>query len=228
MSPGASTRRARSHSRSSTQRSQARRAAAAKRRRSVGKRRRVTVIGAVLAVGLAAGFGIANREEIGDTLGDQIREVTLPLRHEDIIRKEAEEKDVHPETIAAIIYVESKFRDQTSAAGARGLMQITPGTAEIIEQLSGGSTFTQEDLADPDINIAYGTFYFRHLLDKFDGNEVAALAAYNGGETNVASWGGADLELDDIEFPETRDYVERVQQKRQEYRDHYASELGLD
>ena len=107
-------------------------------------------------------------------------------------------------------------------------MQVTPQTAELIESLSGGSTFQADDLSDPDINIRYGTFYLRYLLDKFDGNLTAALAAYNGGETNVAAWGGADLEEDDIEFDETRDYVDKVLDKREEYRDHYGDELGLD
>jgi len=134
---------------------------------------------------------------------------------------------VPPDLVAAMIFHESRFQDQTSSAGARGLMQITPQTAEIIEELSGGSTFEQEDLANPDINIRYGTFYLRHLLDKFDGNEVAALAAYNGGETNVAAWGGSDLELDQIEFPETRSYVEDVLETRGDYRRHYGDELGL-
>ena len=68
-------------------------------------------------------------------------------------------------------------------------MQVTPQTAELIESRSGGSTFEADDLSDPDINIRYGTFYLRYLLDKFDGNLVAALAAYNAGETNVAGLG---------------------------------------
>ena len=224
MSPGASTRRARSASRASTKRSRARRQAADRKRRGSRNRRRLVSIGLVCVIGLALGYGVANREQLGET----IREVTLPLRHEDIIRKEAEEHDIPPDLIAAMIYVESRFRDQTSQAGARGLMQITPGTAEIIEELSGGSTFRLEDLSDPDVNIAYGSFYLRHLLDKFEGNEVAALAAYNGGETNVAEWGGADLEQGDIAFPETRSYVEEVLEKRDDYRRHYGDELGID
>ena len=118
--------------------------------------------------------------------------MTLPLRHEDIIRQQAGEKDLDPELIAAVIYAESRFRDQESHAGARGLMQVTPATAELIEGLSGGSTFETDDLSNPDINIRYGSFYLRYLLDKFDGNEIAALAAYNGGETNVAAWGGSE------------------------------------
>jgi peptidoglycan lytic transglycosylase len=160
-------------------------------------------------------------------LQDKIREVTLPLRHEDIIRQQAREKDLPPELIAAVIYAESRFRDQESHAGARGLMQVTPQTANLIERLSGGTTFTADDLSDPDLNIRYGSFYLRYLLDKFDGNLVAALAAYNAGETNVDSWGGSSLREQDIEFPETREYVNDVLEKRDAYRDHYAAELGL-
>jgi soluble lytic murein transglycosylase len=156
-----------------------------------------------------------------------LEEFTLPLQHEDIIRQQAADKGVPADLIAAVIYAESRFRDQTSHAGARGLMQITPSTAKLIENLSGGQTFRFEDLSDPDINIRYGTFYLRYLLDKFDGNEVAALAAYNAGETNVIAWGGSDLQVDDIAFPETRGYVESVLEKRKEYAQHYRDELGL-
>ncbi|MSO42432.1 MAG: lytic transglycosylase domain-containing protein [Solirubrobacterales bacterium] len=176
-----------------------------------------------MLIGLVVGLVVANREQLGETL----LQVTLPLRHEDIIRQQAQDKGVDADLIAAVIYRESNFRDQTSSAGARGLMQITPQTALIIEDLSGGSTFDQSDLADPDLNIRYGTYYLRYLLDKFDGNEVAALAAYNAGETNVAAWGGSGLELGDIEFPETRQYVEDVLEKRDQYRRRYGEELGL-
>jgi soluble lytic murein transglycosylase len=180
------------------------------------------VIGGVALGALAV--VVVNIEFFQDTL----REVTLPLRHEDIIRQQAAEKNVPADLIAAVIYAESRFRDQTSHAGARGLMQITPRTAKIIEGLSGGSTFTTDDLADPDINIRYGTYYLRYLTDRFDGNEIAALAAYNAGETNVDAWGGSDLSFDDIEFEETRDYVDSVLEKQDDYADHYSEELGLD
>jgi len=182
------------------------------------------VIGLVLVIGLAIGYAVAHRDE----LTDRIKEVTLPLRHEDIIRQQAQEKDIPADLIAAVIYAESRFRDQESHAGARGLMQVTPQTAELIESLSGGSTFQADDLSDPDLNIRYGTFYLRYLLDKFDQNLTAALAAYNGGETNVAAWGGSDLSIDDIEFEETHNYVEKVLEKRDEYRHNYGDELGLN
>ncbi len=183
-------------------------------------RGRWLVIGAVLATATVLVVIELN-------LDDAIREVTLPLRHDDIIRQQADRFDLDPALIAAIINQESGFRDQTSHAGARGLMQITPDTADTIERLSGGETFVYDDLANPDLNIRYGTFYFRHLLDRFGGNEVAALAAYNGGPENVETWGGSELEVDDIEFPETRAYVEDVLADRDAYRDNYADDLGL-
>jgi soluble lytic murein transglycosylase len=188
------------------------------------RRRRGLVIGGTLLVCALGVFFLLNSDRFQRTL----EEFTLPLRHEDIIRQQASEKGVPADLIAAVIYSESRFRDQTSHAGARGLMQITPSTAKLIERLSGGSTFKFEDLSDPDINIRYGTFYLRYLIDKFGDNEVAALAAYNAGETNVAAWGGLSLQVDDIPFPETRGYVEDVLDKRDEYARHYRHELGLD
>ncbi len=184
--------------------------------------RRYLAIAGAVAVGGLAGFVITNPDRVEDTL----LEVTLPLRHDDIIRQQALDKGVEAPLIAAIISAESGFRDQTSSAGARGLMQITPQTAEEIEKLSGGQTFAFDDLADPDINIRYGTFYIRHLLDKYGGNEVAAIAAYNAGPGPVGEWGGTALEPDDIEFPETRDYVDKVLDRREDYRRSYPDALS--
>jgi soluble lytic murein transglycosylase len=223
MSPGTSVGSARTRSRSSRNRSKTRRGARTKARRSQ-RGRRALVIGGTLAVAALGGFLLVNSGRFQNAL----EEVTLPLQHEDIIRQQAAEKDVPADLIAAVIYTESRFRDQTSHAGARGLMQITPSTAQLIENLSGGQTFNFNDLSNPDINIRYGTFYLHYLIQKFGDNEVAALAAYNAGETNVAAWGGASLSLDDIPFPETRDYVENVLEKRDEYARHYRHELGLD
>ena len=182
------------------------------------------VAGVIAGIGLALWFGPGE---------EAFREITLPLRHEDIIRQQAREKDLDPALIAAVIYQESKFRDQTSHAGARGLMQITPATAEFIARDSGGTRFSQEDLATPQINIAYGTYYLRYLMRRYDGDTELALAAYNAGETNVDKWirqaGGADsFERADIPFPETREYVSNVFGLRGDYRRHYGEELGLD
>jgi len=166
-------------------------------------------------------------------LGEAVREITLPLRHDDIIRQQASDKDLDPALIAAVIYEESRFRDQTSHAGARGLMQITPETADFIARRSGGVRFRQSDLATPQINIAYGAWYLRYLIDHYDGNETLAIAAYNAGETNVDGWverAGGQEGFDaarDVPFPETSAYVANVQDRRDDYRDHYADDLGL-
>jgi soluble lytic murein transglycosylase len=224
MTPSTSVRSARTRSKRSANRSKSRRTTRATTRKRSQRRRRAMVIGGTLLVGALGGFLLANSDRFQRTL----EEVTLPLQHEDIIRQQAAEKDVPADLIAAVIYNESRFRDQTSHAGARGLMQITPSTAKVIERLSGGQTFNFDDLSNPDINIRYGTFYLHYLIQKFGDNEIAALAAYNAGETNVAAWGGSSLSLNDIPFPETREYVQNVLDKRDEYARHYRHELGLD
>jgi soluble lytic murein transglycosylase len=186
------------------------------------RRRRLFAGGAAVVAGLAAGLAIG----VFGKFDDVIQELTLPLRHEDIIRQQAEEKDVDASLIAAVIYAESKFDDRTSSAGARGLMQITPEAASDIERHSGGTTFELGDLSDPEINIRYGTYLLRELLDRYDGDTVAALAAYNAGPANVDRWGGSELTVEGISFPETRAYVEDVLDKRDAYREKYARELG--
>jgi soluble lytic murein transglycosylase len=181
----------------------------------------------VLLVVVAAAAGVFAVTRLVD-VEDALREVTLPLRHEDSIRQQAAEKDLDPALIAAVIYAESRFSgDQTSEAGARGLMQVTPATARAIADQSGGVTFRVADLANSDINIRYGSYHLRDLLDQYGGNLIAALAAYNAGSGNVDGWGAAELELGDIEFPETRAYVEQVLEKRDQYRENYADDLGL-
>jgi len=161
-----------------------------------------------------------------------VREITLPLRHEDIIRQQAREKGLDPALVAAVIYEESKFRDRTSGAGARGLMQITPDTAAFIAKKSGGTRFVPDDLGTPQINIAYGTWYLRYLLDRYQGRTTLAIAAYNAGMENVDRWvreaGGPDnFDPTTIPFPETRQYVADVLARRKDYMRRYSRELGL-
>ena len=165
---------------------------------------------------------------------DAVQEVvTLPLRHEDIIRQQAADKDLDPALIAGVIFAESHFRDQTSHAGAKGLMQLMPDTADFIAQKSGGTAFEQSDLATPQVNIAYGSWYLRYLLDRYEGSEPLALAAYNAGHGTVDGWladaaaSGRGFKVADIPYPETRAYVEKVLDARADYRREYANELGL-
>jgi soluble lytic murein transglycosylase len=157
----------------------------------------------------------------------------LPLADAPVIRQQATDKHLDPALIAAVIYAETKFDPRTSSAGALGLMQILPETAHFIARKSGGIRFTTGDLATPAVNVAYGSWYLRYLLDRYEGDELEALAAYNGGLANVDAWvarareRGGRLTAGDIPFPETRAYVERVIAAQAEYRSTYPRELGL-
>ncbi len=201
--------------------------AARRRPRARIRRRRLAAVVVVALLGAICAALVSG-------LGEQaVREITLPLKHDDIIRQQASDKGLDAALIAAVIYEESRFRDQTSRAGARGLMQITPDTADFIANHSGGYRFKQSDLATPQINISYGSYYLRYLIDHYGGSETLAVAAYNAGLGNVDRWvekaGGASAfrSAEHIPFPETRAYVENVLERRGEYRDNYADDLGL-
>jgi soluble lytic murein transglycosylase len=191
------------------------------------RRRRLALVAAAVA------FGAICAALISGLAPEAVREFTLPLRHDDIIRQQAAQKNLDPALIAAIIYEESRFRDQTSHAGARGLMQITPETADAIAKHSGGTRFRQSDLAIPQVNISYGAYYLRLLIDHYGGNETLAVAAYNAGMGNVDQWvteaggPGALKSAEHIPFPETRAYVENVMDSREDYQKSYAHDLGL-
>lgn len=181
----------------------------------------------------AIAAGIALVVVIATQVHNAARHAGLPLTNASIIRRQAAEKHLDPALMAAVIYAESKFDPHPSSAGAQGLMQILPETAYYLAHLSGGSRFTASDLATPSINVAYGTYYLRYLLDHYKGNETLAVAAYNGGLANVDRWvararqeGGA-LTVEGIPFPETREYVERVLSAQSAYRARYPTELGL-
>jgi soluble lytic murein transglycosylase len=177
---------------------------------------------AALAIGLCSSL-----------LGGALRRLSLPLADAGIIRAQAADKHLDPALIAAVIYAETKFDPRTSPAGALGLMQVEPETAAFIAQRSGGVAFRISDLATPAVNIAYGSWYLRYLLDHYRGAELPALAAYNAGVGAVDGWVAAAQErgegLSDqrIPYPETRAYVERVLAAQQAYRATYPRQLGL-
>jgi soluble lytic murein transglycosylase len=138
-----------------------------------------------------------------------------PLPYREIVLGHAKHYDLDPALLAAVIYQESRFRPRArSKSGAIGLMQLLPGTAQGIAEHTGGTRFEVSDLYNPEINVRYGAWYLRHLLDKY-GNERLALAAYNAGQENVDRWLVAGT---GIAFPETRAYVSRVESLKRLYR----------
>ena len=169
------------------------------------------VLALLLVVGVAAVGAVLVAEP------DWYLRARYPLRYEHIVRGHAENYRLDPALVAAVVYQESKFdAGARSSQGAVGLMQLLPETAQGIATRTGGAAFEVDDLLDPEINVRYGCWYLRHLLDRY-GSESRALAAYNGGQGNIDRG---------VIYPETRHYVERVLELRGIYRRAYASELG--
>jgi soluble lytic murein transglycosylase len=150
--------------------------------------------------------------------------IWYPLHYEAIVRGHAQHYRLNPALLAAVIEQESKFNaNARSSTGAIGLMQLQPDTAKGIAVHTGGHNFVLADLDDPEINVRYGSWYLRHLLDKYR-DERLALAAYNAGQANVDEW---RRKGQSIQFSETRAYVSRVERLKGIYRRAYARELGL-
>jgi soluble lytic murein transglycosylase len=195
--------------------------------RPVGVGRRLAALLAAIAVLVVGAILLA------PLLGNTLQRLTLPLEDTAVIRTQAAEKHLDPALVAAVIYAESKFNPRESSAGALGLMQLLPETAAFIARRTGGVDFTTADLATPSVNVAYGTWYLRYLLDHYGGAELPAIAAYNAGLGKVDEWvarareEGRVLAAGDIPYPETRAYVERVLAAQQAYRSAYAAQLGL-
>jgi soluble lytic murein transglycosylase len=173
------------------------------------------VLGLTVVAVLATAFGT-----IHFTRPAWYERLWYPLRYGEIVRGHSRNYHLDPALLAAVIYQESKFdADARSDRGAVGLMQLLPATAEGIAARTGGSKFRVSDLYDPEINVRYGAWYLRHLLDKYDSERVA-LAAYNAGQANVDSWRYRGI---GIQFEETRDFVDRVEHLKHVYRHAYSS-----
>ena len=159
-----------------------------------------------------------------------------PLRYQDRVRSQSARRRLDPYLVAGLIRQESAFVARTqSHVGARGLMQIMPATGRSLARLEG-IRYSVSRLYDPAVNIRFGTRYLRQLLDRFGTRPDYALAGYNAGPHRVRAWTGMDLSIpaeifiEEIPFPETRNYVKLVLRNEMLYRRFYpelaAAEAG--
>jgi soluble lytic murein transglycosylase len=152
-----------------------------------------------------------------------------PVHYKDDIRASAENYDLEPHLIAAIIRSESNYETgRESRKGALGLMQLMPTTAHWVVEKAGFDAVNDDVLRHrADVSIEVGSWYLGWLHHQFDHNAIAAVAAYNAGQGNVNKWldsGKWDGELDsvsEIPFGETRHYVQRVFYYYNKYKDLY-------
>ena len=179
--------------------------------------RRLAWMAAGLVVVLAVLYGL-----YGERGREMLERTEYPLRYPEIVRGHAQQYDLDPALLAAVIYSESRFRPHVrSPQGAIGLMQLLPSTAEGIATRTGGTAFVASDLDDPEINVRYGSWYLRHLRQHYKGLPNAttlALAAYNAGMANVDEWvantkPGQPLQIPPA-FSETTHYLKGIEHAR--------------
>lgn len=195
-----------------------------------GRRRRLAWAAIALAV---LGALLGGWYQVHQQMPAWYARLWYPLEYEQALVEEARRHDLDPALVAAVVNAESGFApDSRSSQGAVGLMQVLPETARFVASRPDRPSPPPDDLVDPAVNLAYGTAYLRYLVDRYDSVPLA-LAAYNGGETNVSEWldgaeaRGDQLRVpDDIPFTETREFVGRVLDTAPIYRRTYGERLG--
>lgn len=162
---------------------------------------------------------------------EKYQKAAHPLEFQPLIEQYSEQYGITPSLICGVICTESHFRPEAvSPAGAMGLMQLTPETFRWAQVRDGvKNPLPKEDLFEPEMNIKYGVFTLHLLLQMFE-DPKTALAAYNAGQGNVKKWladpscSEDGVHLTRIPFPETEEYVKRVEKAQTMYRKLYSIE----
>jgi soluble lytic murein transglycosylase-like protein len=157
-----------------------------------------------------------------------------PFAHEKLVRSYSDAANIDPYLLLGIMRAESVYDpDARSYVGAQGLMQIMPFTAIRIAKLMGDDAFSLDTIHMPEVNIGYGAFYLKRLVDYYDQNTILAIAAYNAGPHNVDHWLrayghlGMDEFVESIPFKETRRYVKSVLRNMNQYQIVYSARPTL-
>jgi soluble lytic murein transglycosylase len=186
----------------------------------------------VAALGVLAALGVA-WYLVHQQMPGWYARLWYPLEHEQAVRDEAARNGLDAALVAAVIDTESGFAaDSRSGQGAVGLMQVQPDTARFIASLPDRPSASPDRLAEPEVNIAYGTRFLRYLVERYGSTDLA-LVAYNGGPANLGRWlrdaqaRGEELRIPGgIPFAETRGFVTRVREATPIYRRAYGERLA--
>ena len=139
-----------------------------------------------------------------------------PIKYIPTVYKSAQESNMDPALIMAVIEIESKFnRKAVSKAGAIGLMQLMPKTAKSLSCELNIKKYNKNSLYNPEINIKIGTYYLKKLLQEFNNDIDLTLAAYNAGMGNIKKW---QKQKKEIPFEETRTFIKKVKSARIKYK----------
>ena len=198
-----------------------------KRNTKKGGKVKVVII-SIVAIALAVTAVLAATHFYKST-ENNLEKSAYPLEYTDLVNKAAKEYNLQPALIYGVIHTESRFNpDAGSSVGAVGLMQIMPETFDWLQEKRGeAGKYTTEDLYTPSVNIDYGSYLLRYFLDYY-GNEKCAVAAYNAG-FEVSNWledpncSPDGMTLDVIPYPETSEYVVKVENAKQKYIELYFS-----
>ena len=198
-----------------------------KRNTKKGGKAKVIII-SIIAVALAV-TAVLTATHFYKTTENNLEKSAYPLEYTDLVNKAAKDYNLQPALIYGVIHTESRFNpDAGSSVGAVGLMQIMPETFDWLQEKRGeAGKYTTEDLYTPSVNIDYGSYLLRYFLDYY-GNEKCAVAAYNAG-FEVSNWledpncSPDGMTLDVIPYPETSEYVVKVENAKQKYIELYFS-----
>ncbi len=176
-------------------------------------------------------LGFQAAEKLG--IKAYLLQAKYPIRYQEFVEDYAKEFDLDEALVYAVIHTESKFDTYAeSSAGAKGLMQLTDETGGDCADRLKIKDFSPEQLFEPDVNVRFGCYYLRRLIQEYDGITETAIAAYNGGPGNVNKWlldsrySSGDGRLYEIPFRETRNYVKKVTEAYWHYQTIYNLDGG--
>lgn len=180
----------------------------------------ISVLFAVVVIAIAI-YAFSNAQ-------NDLQESAYPLKYQNEVNAASQSYGVDKSLIYAVIRTESGFDPEAdSRVGASGLMQLMPTTFEWLQTYYDGEiTMDADKLLDPEINIDYGTKFLKFLLERYE-SEQAAIAAYNAGFGAVDGWlsdsrySSDGVNLDTIPYDETSNYVVKVEDAREKYKELY-------